>query len=93
MLVGAAGVGYLAYQDSSDYKTALNHVTTQGELDRLSSGARDKALVSDVLLGTGVAGAALTVILLLTGGTRETASGAETKSSVQLSGRGVTLQF
>jgi tetratricopeptide (TPR) repeat protein len=95
VLIGAGAVGYWAYKDSSDYKNELDHITTQARLDQLSSGARSKALVADVLLGTAVAGGIVTVILVLSGGTRETSGTDLTKPGVTLgsNGRGVQLQF
>ncbi len=65
--VAAGGVGYWATRDEADYKSALGRRTSRGELDGLADGARTKALVSDVLLGTAVVGGIVTVVLLATG--------------------------
>jgi hypothetical protein len=93
VLIGAGGVSYWAYRDSSDYKAELNRVTTRDKLERLSSQARGKALVADILFGTAVVGAAVTTILLLTGGPRETPPTATTKPGIQVGSSGVQLQF
>jgi hypothetical protein len=66
LLVGAGAMGFWAYQDSSSYDAQLDRYTTQAELDRLHSRMEAKALVADVLLGTAIAGAAVTAIVLLT---------------------------
>jgi hypothetical protein len=66
LLVGAGAMGFWAYQDSSAYDAQLDRYTTQADLDRLHSHMQAKALVADVLLGTAIAGAAVTAILLLT---------------------------
>jgi hypothetical protein len=94
VLLGAAGMGYWAYLESSKYDTELDRLTTQARLDELSSRARDKALVADVLLGVGIAGAALTVVLLVTGGDRESSSTTTpARPALQLGTSGVQLQF
>jgi tetratricopeptide (TPR) repeat protein len=68
---GAAGFGYAAYRDSSNYEDALQRETSRSELDDLANGAQNKAIVADVLLGAAIVTGTVTVILLLTGGSKE----------------------
>lgn len=84
LLVGAGAMGFWAYQDSSAYDAQLDRYTTQGELDRLHSRMQTKALVADVLLGTAIAGAVVTAVLLLA------RSGSDSKAE-RKSQRGLTL--
>lgn len=94
LLLSAGAIGYWAYSDSSDYKTELNRVTTQDKLDRLHSQAKSKALISDVLLGTAIAGGIVTVILLVTDNAREEAAAPSAKSQqLTFDGRGIQLAF
>lgn len=78
LAVAAGGVGFAAYQDVSARDDALNRFTPRSELDSLSSRAHTKALVADALLGAAVVSAAVTVVLVLSGG------GKPDKQSVQL---------
>jgi hypothetical protein len=93
LLLGAGAVGYLAYKDSSAYRTELDRFTTQSELDRLSSQSRTEALLADILLGTAIAGGALTVILLLTAESGEARPAAVTTPGVTLGISGAQLHF
>lgn len=89
---GAAGFGYAASRDSSDYNDALKRQTSREELDKISSSAESKALVADILLGTAVVTGTVTVVLLLTGGHEKESKGS---ASVRLhaTARGVGLTF
>jgi hypothetical protein len=93
LLIGSGAVGYSAYTDSSEYKRELDRVTSQDRLDQLSSQAKTKALVSDILLGTAIAGSLLTIILLVTDGTSETAATAAKSPKLSLDTSGVRLTF
>jgi tetratricopeptide (TPR) repeat protein len=68
LAVGAGVMGYLAYRDSANYQDALKRPTTPAELDSLAQGAKTKAIVTDVLLGATVVGAALTLYFVLDSG-------------------------
>jgi tetratricopeptide (TPR) repeat protein len=63
LAVSTAVMGYLAYQDSAAYQSALDRKTTRAELDDLASQAQTKALVTDVLLGATVVATGLTIYL------------------------------
>jgi tetratricopeptide (TPR) repeat protein len=93
LLLGAGAVGYWAYTDASAYRTELDRSTTQSELDRLSSQSHTEALIADILLGTAIAGAAATVILLLTADSGEAPPAAVTTPRLGLGTRGLQLQF
>jgi tetratricopeptide (TPR) repeat protein len=93
LLIGSGAVGYSAYTDSSEYKRELDRVTSQDRLDQLSSQAKTKALVSDILLGTAIAGGLLTIILLVTDGTSETAATTSKAPKLSLDTSGVRLTF
>ena len=93
LLVGSAAFGYWAYSDSSNYSEQLQHYTTQSELDRLSSQTRTKALVADVLLGTGIAAAVATAIIVLNGSSSDTAPPSAAKASLKLHPTGLQLKF
>jgi hypothetical protein len=92
LLIGAGATSYLAYRDSSDYSSELNHVTTQDRLDNLSSRAETKALVADILLGSALAGGVLTVILIVSGGSSERPASARLER-VRVVPSGLQLQF
>jgi hypothetical protein len=63
--VSTAVMAYLAYQDGADYRAALERKTTHAELDDLSSQAKTKAVVTDVLLGATVVATGLTLYIAL----------------------------
>ncbi|MET0387072.1 MAG: hypothetical protein ABW321_13985 [Polyangiales bacterium] len=61
----ATGVfAYLAEGEARDYRAALTRKTNRGELESLADGARQKALVTDILLGVTAAGAVASGIVL-----------------------------
>lgn len=93
LLVGAGAMGFWAYQDSSAYDAQLDRYTTQGELDRLHSRVQTKALVADVLLGTAIAGAAVTAILLLTRSPSDTKAERKSQRGLSLHAGRPQLQF
>lgn len=84
LLIGGGAMGYWASRDASAYSERLDHFTTQRELDRLASQTHTKALVADVLLGTGIAAAVTTVILVLVGEPSDTAEHAVTDHMVSV---------
>ena len=90
--VGAAGFGYAASRDSSDYQEALKGETTRQELDKLASGAESKAIVADVLLGAAVVGGTVTVILILTGGNEKESHG-QKSAGIRATPRGFGVAF
>jgi len=73
LLLGGAGFGYWAYHDSSEYTDRLQHYTTHAELDHLASQAAAKAVVADVMLGTALVGAVVTLVMLTTRESSDTA--------------------
>jgi tetratricopeptide (TPR) repeat protein len=89
-LIGGGIMAYASYNDATAYADELDRFTTQAELDRLSSKTQDKALAADILLGVGIAGAAVTVVLLLTSDSGEKPP---PKPSVALNARGAEFQF
>jgi hypothetical protein len=85
LLIGGGILAYASYSDATEYADELNTFTTQAELDRLSSSTQSKALAADILLGAGIAAAAVTAVLLLTSETSETPP--------KVSSRGALFQF
>ncbi|HMI93305.1 MAG TPA: PEGA domain-containing protein [Polyangiales bacterium] len=66
LALGAGGMAFWAGVDDRAYDDELEHRTSRGELDSIEDRTKTKALIADVLLGTAVAGAAATLVLLLT---------------------------
>ena len=66
--VGAGVMAILAASDSAAYQDALDRPTTSEELESLHDSATTKALVTDILLGATVVGAAVTVWVALDSG-------------------------
>ncbi|HKU39553.1 MAG TPA: PEGA domain-containing protein [Polyangiales bacterium] len=91
LLISGSIMAYAAYGDAQNYGDELNRLTTQAELDRLSSQTQNKALAADILLGLGIAGAAVTVVLVLTSQGGEQAP--TTAGAVTLDARGARIQF
>jgi tetratricopeptide (TPR) repeat protein len=90
LAVGAGVMAYLAYSDASDYRDAIHRKTTAQEVDSLHDRATTKALVTDILLGATVVGAAVTVFVALQGGDdeaeeRPTASRTEARTELMVS--------
>lgn len=65
LLAGGGVMAYLTSRDEDDYREELSRLTTQERLDELSERAKDKALVTDILLGAGAVGALTTLIVAL----------------------------
>lgn len=66
--VGAGVMAFLAKSQSDDYQAALQRKTSEAELSSLSSGAKTKALVTDILLGATLACGVTTLVVGLTSG-------------------------
>lgn len=66
LALGAGGMAFWAGVDDREYDRELERRTTRAQLDAIDERTKTKALIADVLLGTAVAGAAVTVVLLLT---------------------------
>jgi len=66
LALGAAGMGYWAHVDANSYAQALDRPTSRAELDAFASNARNKAMVSDVLLGAAVVAGTVTIVLIIT---------------------------
>jgi tetratricopeptide (TPR) repeat protein len=64
--LGAAGMAIWTASDQQKYDDAIEGDTTRSKLDELADSTEQKALITDVLLGATIVGAAVTVILLLT---------------------------
>ena len=71
LAVGAGVMAILAAQDSAAYQDALDRPTSANELKELHDSATTKALVTDILLGATVVGAAATVWVALDSGSEE----------------------
>lgn len=85
LAVGTGVMAYLASRDASDYHNALGRKTSARELDDLDQRASTKALVADILLGTTVAAAAVTLVVALQGGAKkESAPGRAVRQAPQL---------
>lgn len=93
LLLAAGGVGYAAYHDSAKHADLLRQYTTRQELDRLESQARSKALVTDILLGTGIVGGIVTMVLVLSSGSDDKPPSQAQSSSVQLGAAGLLGHF
>jgi len=85
LLISGGIMAYASYSDATEYADELDTFTTQAELDSLSSSTQNKALAADILLGAGIAAAAVTVVLLLTAESGE--------KPPKVSSRGVQFQF
>jgi tetratricopeptide (TPR) repeat protein len=85
LLIGGSIMAYASYSDATAYADELDRFTTQAELDRLSSSTQSKALAADIMIGAGIAAAAVTVVLFLTLDDGE--------APPKVSSRGVRLQF
>ena len=88
--VGAGVMAVLAASDSAAYQDALDRPTSSEELASLHDSATTKALVTDILLGATVVGAAVTVWVALDSDSDERAPSAQLSvgaGSVALSGR------
>lgn len=93
LAIGAGGMAFWAGVDDRAYDRELERRTSRSKLNDLEDSTKTKALIADILLGTAVAGAAATLVLLLTvdtAGERETA---QTTPGVQLTPTGVRATF
>jgi hypothetical protein len=72
LAIGGGAFAYAAWRDTVSYDDQLNSYTTRDRLEQLSSNARTKAVVADVLLGAAVVGAVVTTVLLFTNDGAET---------------------
>ena len=93
VLLAAGGFGYAAYHDSSKHADLLRQFTTRQELERMESQARTKALVTDILLGTGIVGGIVTMVLVLSGGSDDSAPNSATTKPLQLGATGLLGHF
>jgi len=93
VLLAAGGFGYAAYHDSSKHADLLREYTTRQELERMESQARTKALVSDILLGTGIVGGIVTMVLVLSGDSDDTAPSSAKTKPLQLGAAGLLGHF
>jgi tetratricopeptide (TPR) repeat protein len=64
--LGAGTMALLAHSDDNAYQRALERRTSRAELDSLADRTKEKALVTDILLGATVILGATTLVLLLT---------------------------
>jgi tetratricopeptide (TPR) repeat protein len=71
LALGAAGMAVWTASDDASYQDALEGETSRGELDDLADSTERKAVITDVLLGATIVGAAVTVYLLVTDGPDE----------------------
>jgi len=94
LAVGAGVMAYLAADDASKYRSALDRPTTESELKSLSDSAKTKALVTDVLLGATLACGVTTLVVALMNGSEERAPEATgTALQVGPGSVGVTSRF
>jgi tetratricopeptide (TPR) repeat protein len=80
LALGAGGMAFWASVDDRAYDDEIEQRTTRSELEAIEDRTKTKALIADVLLGTAVAGAAATVVLLLTVDGAESEQAAPTAS-------------
>ena len=71
LALGTAGMAVWTASDDASYQDALEGETSRGELDDLADRTERKAVITDVLLGATIVGAAVTVYLLVTDGPEE----------------------
>jgi tetratricopeptide (TPR) repeat protein len=91
LAAGAGVMAILAAGDAAEYHDAIDRKTTAAELDALHDSATTKALVTDILLGATLVGAAVTVWVAVDSGSDDerepTARLSLGAGSVALSGR------
>lgn len=92
-LAVATGImAYLAANDASKYHDAVKTKTTPRELEDLDERATAKALVADILLGTTIVAATVTVIVA-TSGSSERSDGAHARVGVGVGSLSLTGDF
>ncbi len=72
LAIGAGITAYLAYDDASNYRDALERKNSVRELESLHDRATTKALVTDVLLGATIVTTAITVLVAVQSGGDDT---------------------
>lgn len=66
LALGTVGMALWTSSEQDDYDDAIARRTSRSELNELSDGVEQKALVTDILLGATIVGALVTVALILT---------------------------
>jgi tetratricopeptide (TPR) repeat protein len=66
LALGAGGMALWTSSEQADYDDAIERRTSRSELNDRSDSVEQKALITDILLGATVVGAAVTVVLILT---------------------------
>lgn len=74
LALGTTGMAVWTASEEADYEDALARESPRSELNELADSTEQKALITDVLLGATIVGAAVTVVLLLVDGPEERAS-------------------